>query len=230
MAQSFRGDVTSKHFLKKNKAMSVYDTAISRMTIENDLKTDNQLKSWADEGSNCDNPISYFKALDRSSCEFKTADGVYWDITDITNPLIALSKKDLKTAQQNGTDGRKSFKFVTSYDTSLGTFRVDDIAFEKSKLEVELVNAIDNDISDVQDNIKELEKIFGFTLNINIKSKQPYKMYSTPCSNKNTHTECYEITNNGQWVEYYDEEGKRTLRSSNCTNGRNCKSSDYLLL
>ena len=149
---------------KIKKSMAAYDTAINKMVIENDLRSEVALKDWA-EPNDCANSVEYFKKVERNGCIFKTSDGVYWDIEDITNPIIAMSENALQDAKENGTDGKKSFKLVTSYDALLGTFRVDDLGFEKKRLEDEILQA-GEPTSEIEAKIEELEKLFGFALNI----------------------------------------------------------------
>ena len=150
--------------LKIKRSMTVYDLAITRMTVENDLRSEADLKAWADD--DCSNTSKYFKVSkfdgSENKCQFKTSDGVWWNISDIMNPIIALSEQALIDAIANGTDGLKSFKLVTSFDGGIGSFRVDDIGFEKAKLEALLTLSENETKEEVQENVEELEKLFGF--------------------------------------------------------------------
>ena len=147
---------------KIKKSMTVYDLAITKMTVENDLRSDTELIKWSNEVDNCGNTVAYFKTANNKSCEFKTSDGVWWDISDIMNPIIALSEDELHTAQAEGINGKTSFKLVASFDRQSGAFRVDDIGYEKLKLEAQLALAEEEDKQEVEDNVEELELLFGF--------------------------------------------------------------------
>ena len=147
---------------KIKKSMTVYDLAITKMTVENDLRSDTELIKWSNEVDNCGNTVAYFKTANNKSCEFKTSDGVWWDISDIMNPIIALSEDELHKAQEEGINGKTSFKLVASFDRQSGAFRVDDIGYEKLKLETQLALAPEEQPEDVEENIEELELLFGF--------------------------------------------------------------------
>ena len=211
---------------KIKKSMTVYDLAITKMTVENDLRSDTELIKWSNEVDNCGNTVAYFKTANNKSCEFKTSDGVWWDISDIMNPIIALSIDDLHTAQAEGINGKTSFKLVVSFDRQSGAFRVDDLGYEKLKLEAQLALAPEEQHEDVQDNIEELELLFGFIddkkdknggkENICIgrcnldKTLNDIKTY--PYCQGNIKQSCYTITGNTfTHYNYFDENGNLIL-------------------
>ena len=118
---------------KIKKAMSAYDTAISKMVIENELKTLAALNAWAN-GNNCENSSQYFKKIDGDGCIFKTSDGVWWNIEDISRAIVAFkeinndNRGTISTAAKN-PDDNSAFVLVTSFDDN-GSTRVDDLSYE----------------------------------------------------------------------------------------------------
>lgn len=123
--------------MKIKKTMNTYDDAITKIVVDNDLRTEIALKEWGKNTNTCDNTIKYFQYKDREGCIFKTANGIFWDISDITKPLIAFTRKDLEFAQTNGTDGQKSFMLAASFDNSSDTLKVNDLEFESIRLKKE---------------------------------------------------------------------------------------------
>ena len=81
---------------KLKKAMAVYEKALSQMIIENDIKGD--LYSEFPK-NDCSKTTEYFKKVETTSsdCRFRTADRIWWDISDIKYPVISL--KDQITTQ-----------------------------------------------------------------------------------------------------------------------------------
>ena len=196
---------------KIKKSMTVYDMAITKMTVENDLRSDTELINWADnaEKNDCANTSAYFKA---KSCKFKTADGVWWYIDKIMNPIIALSEKDLDDAIDSGINGKTSFKLVASFDRQSGAFRVDDLGYEKLKLAAQLALAPEEQPEDVQENIEELELLFGFINDKKDKNGGSEEVceVTRSCS----YGECSEIDCHGRETAYYGD----------CdNNGENCE-------
>ena len=85
---------------KVKKAMAAYEKALNQMIIENDIKgTITAVQGFA--VGNCDETSKYFKTIEtitNNKCRFKTADRVWWDITDIEHPIIMLND-DYKTSE-----------------------------------------------------------------------------------------------------------------------------------
>ena len=92
--------IESANRTKVKKAMAVYEKALNQM-IEN--------------GDN--------------NCRFKTADRVWWDITDIQNPIIAFKREDLNKEQALTMNTYKAFYFIGRYDDK-NILRINDFASE----------------------------------------------------------------------------------------------------
>ena len=129
------------------KAMTVYDTAINKFIIENQLKSDAAVYQIAPK-NNCTFTSQYFKAVEnieengnKNLCKFKSTDGVWWDISDILNPIIGLKRNDLTDENSN-----TSFKLSSKFDQN-GSLRVNDLAYE--------TNLNSNDLG-------ALQKIYAF--------------------------------------------------------------------
>ena len=113
---------------KLKKAMAAYEKALNQMIIDNDVKKD---IASALNKAGCTITTEYFKKNDGAGCRFKTADKVWWDITDIEHPVISLSddKKDetfdnLKTLAKS--DDKKIFELV-GYIDDKGILRINDL-------------------------------------------------------------------------------------------------------
>ena len=112
---------------KVRKAMAAYESALNKMIIENDLKSDDTLTAWA--GANCANSTNYFKKVQGDGCIFKTSDGIWWNISDIERPLIAFKQDDLDQTKANAENDMSAFVLVGRFGTD-GSLRVDDLAYE----------------------------------------------------------------------------------------------------
>ena len=121
---------------KVKKAMAAYEKAINFIILENDIKSTEELKEFGEE-ENCKFSKAYFKTVQdgANDCIFKTADRVWWDITDLTNPILILKDSQLnKTTTELQTlakdiSDKTVFALVGRFD-DLGTLRVNDNAYE----------------------------------------------------------------------------------------------------
>ena len=115
------------------------------------------MTKWVDTMSNdCEKALDYFKMTSDKSCIFKTADGVWWDIKDIENPVIMLKDyyKDENTHEQLKQLAKEStntnvFAMTAKIYYSSGLIRVNDKAYEDS-------------LENNQDNKDYLEKLYSF--------------------------------------------------------------------
>ena len=114
---------------KVRKAMAAYESALNKMIIENDLKSDTALNEWAGAVQNCGNPSNYFKKVQGDGCIFKTSDGIWWNISDIERPLIAFKEDDLDQTKANAANDYSAFVLVGRFGND-GSLRVDDLAYE----------------------------------------------------------------------------------------------------
>ena len=114
---------------KVRKAMAAYESALNKMIIENDLKSDTALNEWAGAVANCDNQSNYFKKVQGDGCTFKTSDGIWWNISDIERPIIAFKEDDLTSAKANAENDYSAFVLVGRFGAD-GSLRVDDLAYE----------------------------------------------------------------------------------------------------
>ena len=126
--------VEAERRTKLKKAMSVYDTALNKMVIENGIKSDTALTNWADSNTknDCANTSAYFKVArnlevngNATNCKFRASDGVFWDISDIKKPLIALREQDLN-AETAQSDTNRAFYMFGWFDEN-GSLRSNDM-------------------------------------------------------------------------------------------------------
>ena len=72
------------------KAMALYDSVIRTFTTENRITTIDKLNRDGSANS-CEGIRRYFKVIDgNGSCQFKTVEGVWWDMS---NPAKSLALK-----------------------------------------------------------------------------------------------------------------------------------------
>ena len=90
--------------MKIKKAMSVYDHSFAKMILEQGSKSGNELSAWV-KNVDCNVFVDYFKTINKKSendsCTFKTQDGLWWDISNVAEPIIATSPKALEAAKKN---------------------------------------------------------------------------------------------------------------------------------
>ena len=119
---------------KVRKAMAAYESALNKMIIENDLKSDTALNEWVGATANCGNPSNYFKKVQGDGCIFKTSDGIWWNISDIERPVISFKEinagnEEQITANANNANDKTAFVLVGRFGTD-GSLRVDDLGYE----------------------------------------------------------------------------------------------------
>ena len=139
--------------LKLKRCMSAYENLVTRIVLENGIKTDSDFKSWADseEKNQCANTSNYFKIKKGSGCMFKTYDDVNWYIDDILNPVISVEPyESVQEARQkaNEEDNKTAFFMLTMYDENLDTYRTNDLAY-----------TLENGTEDQK---KELQRVYDF--------------------------------------------------------------------
>ena len=121
------------------KALTTYQTAIEKMIIENSLpRTNEALNQWANNDGNCTNARRYLKGTrdGATACIFRSADGLWYNITDISNTLIGFDDHGRPTNVTDGGnlalgDENKAFAFVTSFDSN-ASIRVQDNTYEEN--------------------------------------------------------------------------------------------------
>ena len=122
---------------KIRKAMAVYETAVEKMIIENNIPRNTaSLTAFALGNNNDCAPASeYFKInqLENqgNNCRFRASDGLWWDITDIANTIVAFRNDNLNYEMSSGEE-YKAFKFVTRFDPN-SSIRLNDAGFTTQK-------------------------------------------------------------------------------------------------
>ena len=136
------------------KAMAVYEAALNKMVIENNLKSDTDIDNWA--SADCSNTRAYFKAASdgQNACSFRTSDGLWWNITDIKNPLISLRGEiqNVQNAQATAKDTTDNTIYaMVGHIDNLGILRIDDLAYEQ--------------INGTEEAKADMKKLYGFINN-----------------------------------------------------------------
>ncbi len=134
----------STNKIKLKKAMESYSFILQTMVTENHINSNSKMRIWADtEQNNCANTSVYFKIREGADCRFKTTDNIWWDISDIENPIIILDKK-LKNenivtlreyaARNIEANGKKYYVygFVGRFDDATRTIHINDKMYEET--------------------------------------------------------------------------------------------------
>ena len=209
---------------KLRKAMAAYESALNKMIIENDLKDNGPLTTWAGNLDNgCANSTQYFKKVQGDGCIFKTSDGVWWNISDIERPLIAFKQDDLTTEKANAQNDYSAFVLVGRFGND-GSLRVDDLAYETA-------NSIKDNSN--YESYDQVSKLYNFILG----KKNTVEICDFACKiTKYRNTQCrgeyYDyracvFSNDGSSYHYYDENGNYIFSAYECSgNGDNCSYSE----
>ena len=222
--------------------MAAYESALNKMIIENDLKSDTALNEWASATANCGNPSNYFKKVQGDGCVFKTSDGIWWNISDIERPVISFKEinagnEEQITTNANNANDKTAFVLVGRFGTD-GSLRVDDLAYETA-------NSVDDTngyASRAQ--VEKLYKLLGLkstsaggeTSEYTFASQRQKYLngdFSTSCQElygndvdcqdgNNICKSCSVYYDNGEWSIVFDEEGNYFFSLWDCINGKNC--------
>ena len=126
-----RNQMDAQNRTRLRKAMTVYDMVLNKMVVENGIKSNDALINEfnADHNNNsCAKSRAYFKSAQDgvNDCTFRASDGLWWNIEDITHPIIAFNENDL-TAEKAAGNTNETFYLVGYLDNN-GLLRVSDIA------------------------------------------------------------------------------------------------------
>ena len=196
---------------KIKKAMAVYEQALNNMVISNGIKSNDDLydsaSAFAPSGD-CSKTINYFKVskkLDENDqCKFMTSDRVYWDITDINQPIVALKEEFLTSDEAADPYKTNAFYLIGRFDDN-GILRVDDNYYES--------------VSPVGDSNIYTGKLFAYIDNtkfcITNKCKIERGDYEEICGA--VRKKCTRFTNQqGTSFESYDENGNLIHKGQFC--------------
>ena len=220
---------------KIRKAMAVYETAVEKMIVENNIpRNEASLTAFVlGQNNDCAPAREYFKmnSLETpgNNCRFRASDGLWWDVTDITNTLISFKNdaehQDLSWVTASG-DEYKAFKFVTRFDKN-AIIRINDNGYNDTfstktlKYKWEQANLATTDVPYKG----AVEKVQAY-LNNEIYSPNPIARYSDPCKDGTPRKSCTRPCRTG-WFNAsgndgfcsYDENGCEAVIGINCTNG-----------
>ena len=198
-----RRQVESSNRTRIRKAITVYDTAINKMVVENGIKSNdaliNEFNADRNNGS-CEKSRVYFKVsqVGANDCTFRASDGVWWNISDINHPIIAFNEDDLTDEIASG-DTNRAFHLVGYLDDN-GSLRVGDLAIAEG------------------DNEEYLKKLYNFAN----KEKVKLDPFNTECENSNQIAYCNNCKSCTLVCPYwgciytYDENGKIIAGSLYC--------------
>ena len=217
-----KNQIEAQHRTKVKKSMTVYDLALSKIVLDNDIKNNSMLAQYAEEQkeANCEDSSKYFKKSKETSngCIFMTSDKVWYNIEDIRRPVISFEEitpenKDEITANANTRANKKAFVLVGHFDDRTGALRVNDLNFEKNNAETIDANSSYDQVSKLFDFINNKKDDEGGGTDT---IKPLLSMRCTTDSFGYNYCEKYE----------YDGNGNQTASYSGCDgSGNNCSSS-----
>ena len=217
-----RNQMNAQSRTRLRKAMTVYDMALNKIVVENGIKSNdaliNEFNADKNNGS-CAKSRAYFKSVQdgANNCIFRASDGVWWNIEDITHPIIAFDDDDLDKADE---ENNKAFHLVGYLDDN-GSLRVLDLAQATGNDEdylVKLYNFVNNK-KETSDIVEE--------------GQTPYcgglckvSKINTLCTSR-PFINCY-TNDDGSGAYYFDSNGEQIMYKWNCTYGTvsNCMNSE----
>ena len=226
---------------KFKKAITMYDIAIQKMVLENNIKSKENFINWADSNikNNCKNTSAYFKASN-TGCLFKTPDRITWYIGDIMQSIVSV--KPLKTPEEaieraNNKNDKSTFYFITLYDSETNVFRTNDLAYTIANADEQTAQKLQN-LYDYIDNkkISTTEEIADNNNEDNsgnnnndgdTQQNQQQEIYtqvcnSTGCCVSYAGQKCKEVTL--PIVKNIDENGRTLNSGSGCVDENTCAS------
>ena len=148
---------------KVKKAMAAYEKALNQMVIDNDIKSNIRVALYGNDIADCSNTTRpYFKVVEEDEyslgCIFKTADGLWWNISDIEKPIISFDQNNLAPSIAKDKKSKKAFYLIGRIDNN-GILRINDKSYEDS---IQSGNAANQDymakLYNFINNIKENKK------------------------------------------------------------------------
>ena len=138
---------------KIKKISLMYENFIQGISLEHGIKSEMGLDTFSKTNflNNCINMSEYFQIKINEGCTFRTVDGIWWQLYDIKNPIVAFNKKNLNRLDAE-SDSRNAFYLVVTYDSHSDSFRVNDKSYELNKGD--------------ETKIKRVTKIYNFIYNI----------------------------------------------------------------
>ena len=216
-----RRQAEAQNRAKIKKCMTVYDTGINKFIVENQLKSDAAVYQAAPIG-NCNLTSQYFKVSEYQKnpdgtdnlCIFRVSDGVWWNISDILNPIIALNEDDL-----NDPDNSLTFQMSAEFDRN-GSLRVNDRGYNPNNANVK---KLWNYALNQKTKVCYLSKQVGYDSDWDGDTTREYNSQGKLAVR---YTGCDDSGNNcsSSYKNDYDENGNQTAQYGNCDgNGNNCE-------
>ena len=174
-----------------------------------------------------------------------TKDKIHWDFTNPLKPVVTLNDKAWDKYIENGeTDGKLSFRFLSLYDSTAGSFRINDLSYAKenaSDEDYQKLKELYDYIANKNDTKTEEEEIANNTTDDttgddttsnndnnddNNETPTPEETRqvcnSSGCCNNFSGQLCAEVTL--PTVTYKDKQGRDTHKCYGCTNEAECTS------
>ena len=217
-----RKQIENAKRVKLKRIMEVYDYVLNKITVENGIIWDKALNDFASE-NDCENFQKYFKIVEGSGCRFKTADGVWWDISDIQNVIVGFNEDDL-THKMAKSDSNRAFYLLSWFDQN-GSLRVDDLAaalgMDKDAI-TRLFDYINSKTTSSNSDTPKVKTITPYTSCINNYCIKYDKYGNMIAQGVNCHGNDIESCEDKAY-NHHNYDGKGNLTGENCNEeGKNC--------
>ena len=201
----FHKNIERINKVKIRKALSAYENSINKIVVENNLPhTVQALNDFINNNGDCSNAYNYFKVAETNNCQFKTSDGLWFDVSEISRTLVSFKEENLTYDKAYDIRFNEAFVFVTDFDTN-SSLRVNDFGYANTVGDPYLVS---------------VEEV------INYLNDEKFPFYPPYCEN-NIYKSCTrkyygDGTKLSYWI--YDENGNIIVNRTICdTNERNCR-------
>ena len=114
--------------VKIKKSMAFYEVVFKKLVVDNAIMTDSGFNRKFQNGDNCAKIKKQFKIIETdtgNSCIFRSAEDVWWNITDFKSPLVAIKKENL-------TNGNADCYQFSGHIIN-GVLRINDVGYLSSK-------------------------------------------------------------------------------------------------
>ena len=115
--------------VKIKKSMAFYEVVFKKLVVDNAIMTDSGFsKKLQPSSDKCGKIKKQFKIIETdtgNSCIFRSAEDVWWNITDFKSPLVAIKKENLSSDNDN--------RYQFSGHIINGVLRINDMGYLSSK-------------------------------------------------------------------------------------------------
>ena len=135
--------------IKIKKSMAYYEVVFKKLVVDNHIMTDKGFKKKIHHISQEGDPLEcgeirkQFKIIEEAGgnrCIFRSAEDVWWDVSDFTAPKISIKKENISDASKN---------YTMSGHIDNGVLRINDMGYITNATEKAAVQKIYNCINKI---------------------------------------------------------------------------------